>query len=296
MTIPIITYISLVFTMLCWGGTFVAGRFLAGSVPPANAAFLRFTIATLVLALMVRLIDGRILVPPRKQWLPLLLLGMTGVLTYNILFFTGLQYIEAGRASLIIALNPLAITIGAVIILGERLTYSQLGGIFISLIGALFVISNGHPSIIFSGGFGVGEIAILGCVASWTAFSLIGRIVLKSLSPISSVFFASLVGTILLFPLSLKNALITDIISYSIYDWTSVIFLGLFGTAISFSLYYRAIRTIGASRSCVFINLVPLFSILLSWLILGESVKLPVLAGGICILTGVYLTNRSPKQ
>lgn len=296
MAIPIITYISLVFTMLFWGGTFVAGRFLAGSVPPANAAFLRFTIATLILALMVRLIDGRILVPPRKQWLPVLLLGMTGVLTYNILFFTGLQYIEAGRASLIIALNPLAITIGAVIILGERLTYIQFGGIFISLIGALFVISNGHPSIIFSGGFGVGEIAILGCVVSWTAFSLIGRTVLKSLSPISSVFFASLVGTILLFPLSLKNALITDIPSYSIYDWTSVIFLGLFGTAISFSLYYQAIRKIGASRACVFINLVPLFSILLSWLILEESVKLSVLAGGLCILTGVYLTNRSPKK
>lgn len=96
MAIPITTYISLVFTMLCWGGTFVAGRFLAGSVPPANAAFLRFTIATLALALMVRLIDGRISVPPRKQWLPLLLLGVIGVLTYNILFFTGLQYIEAG--------------------------------------------------------------------------------------------------------------------------------------------------------------------------------------------------------
>ena len=290
------TYISLVITMLFWGGTFIAGRTLAGSVPPANAAFLRFAIATLALAILTRLIDGRISIPPRKQWLSLVLLGMTGVFSYNILFFTGLQHIEAGRASLIIALNPLAITFTAVVFLGERLTFKQFGGILISLIGTLFVISNGHPSTIFSGGFGIGEAAILGCVASWTAYSLIGRTVLKALSPLESVFYSSLAGTLLLFPLTLTNASIGDILSYSLSDWTSLIFLGLLGTAIGFSLYYRAIRKIGASRSSVFINLVPFFSILLSWLILEESIKPSVLVGGILLLTGVYLTNSSPKK
>lgn len=287
------TYLSLVITMLFWGGTFIAGRTLVGSVSPASAAFLRFAIATMALAILTRVIDGRISIPPRKQWLPLLLLGMTGVFSYNLLFFTGLQYIEAGRASLIIALNPMAITIAAVIFFHERLTSKQFIGIFISLIGALFVISNGHPGIIFSGGFGVGEAAILGCVASWSAYSLIGRTVMKSLTPLAAVFYSSLAGTILLIPFALNNTSISTILSYSIYDWTSLVFLGLFGTAAGFSLYYRAIQKIGATRSSVFINLVPLFSILLSWLILGESIKPSVMTGGLLLLTGVYLTNTS---
>ncbi len=291
-----ITYASLVITTLFWGGTFIAGRTLAGSVPPANSAFLRFTIATLVLLILARLIDGKITIPPRKEWFSLLLLGMTGVFSYNILFFTGLQHIEAGRASLIIALNPLAITLTAVIFLGERLTFKQFIGILVSLIGALFVISNGHPSAIISGGFGIGEAAILGCVASWTAYSIIGRSVLKSVSPLAAVFYSSLIGTLLLFPLVLINHSINEILSYSVYDWTSLIFLGLFGTAIGFSLYYQAIRKIGVSRCSVFINLVPLFSILLSWLILKESIKFSVLAGGLILLAGVYLTNSSPKK
>lgn len=291
-----ITYVSLVITTLFWGGTFIAGRTLAGSVPPANAAFLRFAIATLALVILARLIDGKIAIPPRKEWFSLLLLGMTGVFSYNILFFTGLQHIEAGRASLIIALNPLAITLTAVIFLGERLTFKQFIGILISLIGALFVISNGHPSAIISGGFGIGEAAILGCVASWTAYSVIGRSVLRSISPLAAVFYSSFIGTLLLFPLVWINNSINEILSYSLYDWTRLIFLGLFGTAIGFSLYYHSIRKIGASRCSVFINLVPLFSILLSWLLLKESIKLSVLAGGLILLAGVYLTNSSPKK
>jgi drug/metabolite transporter (DMT)-like permease len=290
------TYLSLVVTMLFWGGTFIAGRALAGTVPPANAAFLRFAIATVALAILTRLIDGKIPPPPRKQWLPLVFLGMTGVFSYNILFFTGLQHIEAGRASLIIALNPLAITLAAVLFLGDRLTCKQCCGIALSLIGAVFVISNGHPGVIFSGDFGVGEAAILGCVASWAAYSLIGRTVLVSLSPLAAVFYSSLAGTLLLFPFAWKNGSISSVLSYSTGDWMSLAFLGLFGTAVGFSLYYRAIRKIGAPRSSVFINLVPFFSILLSWLILGESIKPSVLTGGLLLLAGVYLTNCSFRK
>lgn len=290
------TYLSLVLTMFFWGGTFIAGRTLAGTVPPANSAFLRFAIATLALAVLARLIDGKISIPPKNQWLSLLFLGMTGVFSYNMLFFSGLQHIGAGRASLIIALNPLAITLAAVFFLGERLTLRKFFGIVISLSGALFVISNGHPTSIISGGFGQGEAAILGCVASWTAYSVIGRTVLKTLSPLAAVFYSSFVGSFLLFPFTFQHDLITTIFVYSATEWTSLIFLGLCGTAIGFSLYYQAIKKIGASRCSVFINLVPLFSILLSWLILKESIKPLVLVGGLILLTGVYLVNSSGKK
>lgn len=290
------TYFSLVVTMLFWGGTFIAGRSLAGSVQPASAAFFRFAIATLGLLILSRLIDGKVSIPPRKVWLSLLFLGLTGVFGYNVFFFTGLQYIEAGRASLIIALNPLAITIFATLFLREPLTLRQFIGVLISLTGALFVISNGHPSQIFSGSFGTGELAILGCVASWAAYSLIGRTVLQTLSPLASVFYSSLIGTVLLlFPALLQGG-ISAAPSYSGNNWFSLVFLGLLGTAVGFSLYYKAIKKMGPTRAGVFINLVPFFSIVLSWFFLGESIKLQVLSGGILLLAGVTLTNYTEKK
>ena len=287
------TYLSLVFATLFWGGAFIAGSILAGNVPPASAGFYRFAIATVALAIFARLFDGRILLPERKQWLPLTLLGLTGVFCYNILFFTGLKYISAGRASLIVALNPLAITIFASIFFHEKLSLKQYGGVFISLAGALVVISNGQPATIFTGGFGKGEMAILGCVASWSAYSLIGRSVLKTLSPITAVFYSSLIGTLLLLGPALYQGAVGGLFSYNQADWLSLAFLGMFGTAVGFSLYYQAIKKIGASRSSVFINLVPLFSVCLSWLILDELIKPVVLLGGLLLLAGVTLTNFS---
>lgn len=292
---PLLTYLSLIITTFFWGATFIAGRLLGETVLPVNSAFFRFTVATLSLAVLVQIIEGRITIPPRSMWPSILLLGLTGVFSYNLCFFYGLRYIEAGRASLLIALNPLAISLAAVIFFGERLSASQFCGILLSLLGALFVISNGHPSAIFSGGFGIGETAILGCVASWATYSLIGRKVLTMLSPLNAVFYSSLSGTLMLLPFSLSRDAFGAMMSFSGTDWTAIIFLGLLATAVGFTLYYLAIKNIGAARSSVFINLVPVFSILLSWLFLGESIKVSVLTGGVILLSGVYLTNR-PKR
>jgi drug/metabolite transporter (DMT)-like permease len=77
-------YISLAMAMFFWTGTFIAGRILAASVPTPNAAFLGFAIATLAMVIFTRLNDGKISIPPRRQWLPLLLLGMT-VLLYRLI-------------------------------------------------------------------------------------------------------------------------------------------------------------------------------------------------------------------
>ncbi len=293
----LLIYLSLVITMLFWGGTFIAGRILADSIPPADAAFIRFALAAATLAVLARLIDGRLGLPPKNQIFRLLLLGLSGVFAYNICFFTGLKYIEAGRASLIIALNPMVITVGAVVFFGERLSPVQYSGLLISLIGALLVISNGDPALLLAGGFGPGEAAILGCVIAWAAYSLIGRKVLTAMSPLSAVLYSALFGALMLFPATLIDGAASRPSSYLFDDWISLLFLGVFGTAIGFSLYYRAIKAIGSARSGVFINLVPLFSILLAWLILGETLRSSVLIGGAILLFGVYLTNsRSPAR
>jgi len=293
---PVITYLSLVFTMLLWGGTFIAGRLLAASVEPASAAFLRFLIASAAMLVVTRVVEKRLVIPTKNMWIPLILLGMTGVFAYNVFFFSGLQLIGAGRASLIISCTPLVITIFAAIFLRERLTPLKAIGVLLSLTGAIVVISNGHPGSLFTGGFGSGEQALIGCVLSWSAYSLIGRSVLVTLSPLNAVCYSSIIGTILLSIPAANEGLFCRLSTISSLDWASLAYLGIGGTALGFSLYYQGIKKIGAMRAGIFINLVPLFSILLSWLILGESVKNIVLVGGLLVLTGVTLTNLKYKQ
>ena len=290
------TYFSLVFTMLLWGGTFIAGRILADSVTPVDSAFLRFFIASTALIPVVLFTEKKLTVPPVKCWIPLLLLGMTGIFAYNICFFYGLQHITAGRAALIIASTPLAITLFAAIFLEEKITPFKLLGVFCCLTGAILVISNGHPQRLFAGGFGPGEKALLGCVASWTTYSLVGRQVLKTMTPLTSVLYSSIIGTVLLAIPAMQHGVMSQLPDISGLNWFSLSYLGIGGTAMGFSLYYQAIHKIGAARTGIFINLVPVFSVLLSWLILEEAIKPIVIIGGLLILSGVSLTNYVPKR
>jgi drug/metabolite transporter (DMT)-like permease len=294
-TMQLLTYLSLVVTMFLWGGTFIAGRLLVGSVTPASAAFLRFFIASLTLTLLVLLMEKRLTRPAVKLWLPLFFLGLSGVFSYNVLFFSGLHYISAGRASLFIASTPLMITIFASIFFSEKLTPLKIAGVLFSLTGALLVISNGHPAALLSGGFGRGELALIGCVLSWSVYSLIGRSVLQHMTPLLSVCYSSIIGTLLLFIPAASGGLLRQLPAISVADWLSLCYLGIFGTAIGFSLYYRGIDKIGPTRAGIFINLVPLFALFLSWLILDESIKPMVLVGGALVLCGVSMTNYIKK-
>lgn len=293
---PISTYILLVLTMLFWGGTFIAGRLLSEDTSAYSAAFLRFFIASIALFCLLKLANEKTRFPSRSEWFGLFFLGATGVFCYNVFFFTGLQYINAGRAALIIASTPLIITLFALLIFKEPLSPFKLFGILLSITGAMFVISNGHPSTILTGGFGKGELSLLGCVFSWSAYTLIGKKMLSSMSPLSSVFFSSIIGTALLFLPATATGLFQDIPRLTFSNWFELSYLGIFGTALGFSWYYGAIKKIGATQAGVFINLVPVFAVILSWLILDEAIKPSVLIGGAMILSGVSLTNFAGRR
>ena len=99
-------YLKLALTALFWGGTFVAGRIVALDAGPFSASFLRFSVASVLLAGLALRGGAGFGRPGLRRLGQLIALGLTGVLAYNVLFFMGLRLIEAGRAALIIASNP----------------------------------------------------------------------------------------------------------------------------------------------------------------------------------------------
>jgi drug/metabolite transporter (DMT)-like permease len=284
-------YLKLLLTAIFWGGTFVAGRSLAQNVGPFSAAFLRFAIASLLLVFLTWKTEGRFLVLRKRQILPILLLGLTGVFCYNLFFLKGLKLIEASRAAIIIANNPVFIAIFSALFFKEKLNWIKIAGILLSVSGAIVVISKGDVLEILQGQLGLGEFYLFLCVLSWVIFSLLGKAVMVDLSALSSVTYSSIAGMLLLFLPALREGL-TDCIHYSLSDWWNIFYLGFFGTVLGFVWFYEGIRQIGPTRAGLFINFVPISAILLAFLILGESLTLSLLIGTLLVSTGVYLTNR----
>lgn len=285
-----LTYIKLLATMAFWGGTFVAGRMLAGVVPPFHAAFLRFAMASIILVCVLHRAEGRLPALGRRQLGSVVLLGLTGVLGYNIAFFTGLQTVSASRAGLIIALNPVGIALLSALFGGEPLRLVRILGVIISVAGAMLVISHGNLALL-TGGVGAGELTLLGCVLSWSLYSVIGRRAMRGLSPLAAVTYSALAGTLFLAPMAIAQGVLTSIPGYGPLAWANLGYLAVLGTVLGFLWYYQAIKELGAVRSGVFINFVPIFAMLFGLLLLDEPLTSTLLQGGALVITGAWITN-----
>lgn len=287
------TYIRLFLVACFWGGASVAGRTLAGVVPPVQASFFRFAFASLLLLWITRRKEGL----PRitaQQLIVITALGATGILAFNLFFFSGLTLIGAGRASLIMALNPVFITLASALIHKEALSSKRGFAALLSITGAVIVITRGHPLSIFQGGIGRGELLIFGCVLSWTLYSVIGKSAMRGLSPLAAVCYSSVAGTLLLFVITLLCGDVGSALDYPSASWWAIIYLGLFATVVAFLWYFQGIQRIGPSRASVFINFVPVSGVLLAAVILGEPLTQSVLIGGLLVVAGSYLANSPP--
>jgi drug/metabolite transporter (DMT)-like permease len=292
--IPYPSLLRLVFAAVFWGGTFVAGRQLAGSIDPLAAAWLRFVCASLLLAAWLFVERRSFPLLTGRQAVGVVLLGLTGVFAYNLLFFHGLHTVEAGRAALIVAMNPVVIALASATLFGERLAPRQVVGVTLSLVGALVVIGRGDLAGLLHHGIGRGEWLLLGCVLSWVAYTLIGKRLLARLSPLVAVTYASLAGTLLLGLVVAGQGGIQTAPLRDPMIWLNIGYLAVFGTVLAFVWYYRGVQTVGAARAAQFINLVPVSGVLLGAVLLDEPLSASLLLGGGLVIGGLVLTNRQP--
>lgn len=294
---PALVHIRLILTMIFWGGTFVAGRLLAEELHPIIAATLRFTLASAMLLTTLLIRDKRLPRLTLKQWGAITLLSLTGVLFYNLFFFTGLQTVEAGRASMIIAVNPVFTTFVAILFLGERCGLIRGLGMLLSVSGALLVISQGHPGSLFQGQYvGIGELYLVGCVLCWSAYTLIGKQLLRDIEPLIAVAYSCATGAFLLIIIALGSGHLREITSLSTNGIAAILYFAFFGTTLGFLWFYDGVKRLGASRAAMYVNLVPVSGILLGTLLLGEALDSSLLLGGTLVFSGLALINRRTSQ
>jgi drug/metabolite transporter (DMT)-like permease len=288
-------YGKLLLTALFWGGTWIAGRVAVQEAPPLAVASWRFLLASLILGILLVLREGR----PRwsaQQALKLGALGLTGIFLYNLFFLYALKQVEAGRGALVAAFIPAVIALVDGLRLRQPMPPRKLFGITLALFGCLLVVTRGHPTQLFTGELRRGEGLLMGTVLTWVIYTLISRQLSKQFSPLAMTFGACFTGWLMLTVAALAQGSLFALGDMSLRGGSAIVFLGVFGTAISFTWYSEAIARIGTTRAAAFINLVPVFAVLLGALMLDERLGVAVLSGGVLVMAGVWLTNRSGSE
>lgn len=281
-------YIKLVLVTLFWGGTFLTGQITSKAISPVLGAFGRYAVASIYLIVMLVLREGKWPRPNWKQALLIAAAAATGIVAYNLFFFSGLKLIPTNRASLIVSLNPIMIMSLASLFGIERINLRQGIGTIVALLGVAVVLTRGDLAEI-QASVGPGELFILGCVLSWGLFTLIGRKLMEGMSPLAINTYASIIGGLGLLIPAVKQ--MPELAGAGWPVWLSIAYLGVFGTGLGFVWYYDGVRDIGPTRTGIFINLVPAWAILLGALFLQEQILPVTLLGGLFIIAGVTITN-----
>ncbi|MBH1985034.1 MAG: DMT family transporter [Burkholderiales bacterium] len=293
-----LVYIKLIFVALFWGGTFIAGRVLAQQMPPMTAASGRFGVAVLLLVVLAWKLEGGLPRLDRKQLMTTAALGLTGIFLYNLCFLAALSRMPAGRTALFVALNPIVTALASAMLFRERLGSFKWLGIMLAFCGTAIVITRGDLSGVLhgtGGGIGMGEVFMFCGISSWAAYTLIGRVALKGLSPIAATTYAAMWGLAFLLVGAVVEFPTVPWHSFGWQVWAAIGYLGVFGTVIGFVWYYEGVKALGPSRTAVFNNLVPVFGIVLAAVLLGEPVLASMLVGGAVTIAGVIMTNRQAK-
>ena len=284
--------VKLTLVALIWGGSFIAGRVTALEMSAPAAALWRYLVATIMLVAILLLRERSWPRLSSRQWIGVVLLGLTGVVAYNLCFIYGLETVQASRGSLILALNPAATMIGAALFLHEPLTLTKTSGIGLAFLGVAVELSGGNPLTLLHGGAGAGEIALFGSAISWAAYTLIAKRITVNVSPLAITTYAAFAGTVMLAIISSVQGNLLVVPKVSFGAWTSLAYMGSFGTAVAFVWFLEGVQRLGSARAAVFINLVPVAAIALGALLLDERITVPMIIGAAMVITGVWILNR----
>ncbi len=294
----LLTYLKLLGAVLAWGGTFIAAKYAVIDASIEVSALLRFTVASVVLLLILRLQLGRLPSLNSQQLFYITLLGLTGVALYNLFFFFGLQTVEAGRGALIITSNPLWVALGSVWFFHQRFRFINIAGLMICSLGVAIVLSRGQLAVLFSQGVALGELSLLGCALSWAAYTLLGKKLMNSsspLQPLALVTYSCVSGSLLLLLWIVLSGHPLRIHNNTVNLWGSISYLSLLGTVAGFVWFFQGVQKIGAAQAAVFVFFVPVSAILLGFLILNEAITLSLFIGAVLIISGVAMVHKPAK-
>ena len=285
-------YLLLALASLFWSGNHITGRAIAGHVPPLAMSSIRWLLAALILWLFARRQIARDWPVIRRHAGILFFLSIIGGALFSGLQFGGLQLTTALNVSVMNSLVPVLIAAVSALMFGDLLTRQQLFGVMVSLAGVLVIISRLDPAIVTRLAFNWGDILILFNMVMWAVYSASLRL-RPPIHWISFLFVFSLISGLLTLPFFAAEHFWWGFrLQPTALTAFAIVFVTLFATIGAIGFWNRGVELIGVNRSGIFLHLIPVYSALLTGVLLGEPLMGYHVIGFALILSGVWLAAR----
>ena len=279
-----------------WSGNFIIARGLNDTIHPVELAFWRWVVAVLAFlpfGLKPLLAEKKIL----KKNIPYLIItSVLGITLFNTLIYFAGQTTTALNLSLISITFPVFIIILSRIFFGEKITVPGLTGIILVISGIVFLVTGGDVSKLTGISFSIGDLWMLIAAFTFALYTIQLRRKPEGLSVRSLQMATFMTGLIFLFPFFLWKTLSTPHSPFETRTIFSILYVGIFASLIAFYMWNKAIVKIGPTKSGMVYYSLPLFSGVLAFLVLKESVTVIHLISAVLIISGILTANSAGKK
>ncbi|MBI3522705.1 MAG: DMT family transporter [Chloroflexi bacterium] len=259
------------------------------AVPPVEFVALRFVVASAVLLAMAGITRTALRGPLGM----VVAVACTGFFGYHAAVFVGLTLAPASDAALIVPTTvPIFTAVGATFV-GERFDTRRRAGLAAASLGAAIVVVSAQQGMDFDTRRLAGDLLLLAGALCWAAYTTIASVGLRSISPLAIVALATPIGGLMLLPLGLLERGYADVPTWSGGVWLALLYLAVFVSVGGFILHLWIVGRVGPGLASLGSYLVPIATLLLAALILGERPHPLQLVGGAIILAGVRIVTAS---
>lgn len=277
--------------VLLWSASFIATKIAYGIFEPMMVGFIRFLIAAIILGI-VRLFCKENNRPVGKDMRTIAISGLLGITLYFAAENAGVQLTTASNASLIVASYPAITALFEFLIFRIKPTVRKLSGIMLAFVGVGIITAMqggmNHPETLY------GNIILIAAGVIWAFYNFTARSVAEKYSSLTISYYQMLFGTIFFIPLVLAEC--GQIQSITLSGMLAMIYLSCGCSVAAFLLYNFGLRKLSAATSISLMNLVPVFGLIFSALLLHESISVRQIIGGIIVITGVILSTDYKKR
>jgi drug/metabolite transporter (DMT)-like permease len=282
--------IAILLVMLTWGANVVAVKAILADVPPILFAFTRFGTAFLVLLAVLRWREGSVGLP-RRDIVPILLLGLTGFGLYQDLWATALGRTTASNSALITAATPVSTLLIAAAVGSDTLSRARVIGAMIGFSGVVAVVGATH-GFGFSGASS-GDLMTFAATVCWACYVAFGAPVLRRHSPLRTATWAIGFGCLGMLPLAAWQVGSFEPSRVGLDTIVLFAFCALLAAAAANVVMFEVVKVLGPSRAMLFQFLVPAFAVVMAAAFLGETIVLGQVAGGVVIVLGILVARSS---
>ena len=292
--------LELLAVVLFWGLNFVVVKIVLVVMHPHVMNIFRLAAAAAVLTWIYH---RRVRASGEPFWGPLsmdtravLRLALIGWILYQAAFITGLDYTSAGNGAIIMSSAPIWTALLSLLMGTENLSIKAWIGLLVSIVGTATVVAFGTADIDLSADLLVGNVIILGAAMLWGSYTALTRPVVQKHSPLSLTVIALLLCLIPLGILAIPFWNETDWDQMNALYWFAVFFSGALSTGVAVVFWNNAVRSLGASHTAAFGNLVPLIALVSGFLILGDPILPAQLIGGTLIIGGLVIMRWARRK